>query len=165
MEIKDVVTKVKVYKFDELPESDRHLVERAKEMTAKAYAPYSQFHVGAAILLADGQIIGGANQENAAFSSGTCAERSACFYASANNPGVAFKKIAIAAWTRLHKPATATDAECFQASPISPCGSCRQALLEYEAKYGPIEVLLYGADKVYVLESVAALLPLCFTEF
>lgn len=165
MEIKDITAKVKVYRLEELAEADRRLVEKAKEMTANSYAPYSKFHVGAAILLANGEIVGGANQENAAFSSGTCAERSACFYASVTYPGVAFRKIAIAAWTRLRKPAGIADSECFQALPISPCGSCRQALLEYETLYGPIEVILYGAEKVYVLDSVASLLPLCFTEF
>ena len=75
------------------------------------------------------------------------------------------KKIAIAAWTRLHAAEDTPDAECFQHLPISPCGSCRQALLEYEAKYGPIEVILYGLDRTYILPSVASLLPLCFTEF
>ena len=80
MEIKDITAKVKVYRLEELAEADRRLVEKAKEMTANSYAPYSKFHVGAAILLANGEIVGGANQENAAFSSGTCAERSACFY-------------------------------------------------------------------------------------
>ena len=95
----------------------------------------------------------------------TCGERSACFYAAARYPGVAFRKIAVAASTRLRRPASASDADCFQESPISPCGACRQALLEYENAHGPIEVILYGAGKTYVLPSVASLLPLCFTEF
>lgn len=165
MTTKEITLKAKVCSIDELSPADRQLVEKAKEMTANSYAPYSKFHVGAAIRLANGEIIGGANQENAAFSSGTCAERSACFYASAAYPGVPFEKIAIAAWTRLHHSPETPDADCFQQMPISPCGSCRQALLEYEAAHGPIEVILYGAKEVYILPSVASLLPLCFTEF
>lgn len=165
METKEIKTRVKVCSLEELGEEDRRLVEKAKEMTRASYAPYSRFHVGAAILLANDEIVGGANQENAAFSSGTCGERSACFYAAARYPGVAFRKIAVAAWTRLRRPASASDADCFQESPISPCGACRQALLEYENAHGPIEVILYGAGKTYVLPSVASLLPLCFTEF
>ncbi len=165
MQTKDITTQVKVCSLDELTNEDRRLVEKAKEMTSHSYAPYSKFHVGAAILMANGEIVGGANQENAAFSSGTCGERSACFYASARWPGVAFRKIAIAAWTRLHKPDSLPDSLCFQGKPISPCGACRQALLEYEVLHGPIEVILYGAEEVYILPSVASLLPLCFTEF
>ena len=115
--------------------------------------------------MANGQMVCGANQENAAFSSGTCAERSACFYAASQFPVVAMKKIAIAAWTRLHRPADAEFEDCFQDIPISPCGSCRQALLEYETLHGSMEVILYGKDVVYVFPSVASLLPFCFTEF
>ena len=165
MNTKEIKIPVEVCSYGELSEADRQLVDKAKEMTSRSYAPYSRFHVGAAILLANGEIVGGANQENAAFSSGTCGERSACFYASARYPGVPFRKIAIAAWTRLHPPESDPDSECFQPSPISPCGSCRQALLEYENLHGPIEVILYGAREIYRLPSVASLLPLCFTEF
>lgn len=151
--------------YEELSADDRMLVDLAKEATRNAYAPYSKFHVGAAIRLANGQVVTGANQENAAFSSGTCAERSACFYASSQYPGVGMKKIAIAAWTRLHKSESTPDEECFQAKPISPCGACRQALLEYEALHGPIEVILYGLDAIYMLPSIRSLMPLSFTEF
>lgn len=152
-------------KPEELSDEDRTLVEAAKEMTRTSMAPYSKFHVGAAIRMADGSIVCGSNQENAAFSSGTCAERTACFQASALHPGMAMKKIAIAAWTREGKSDEASWEECFQDDPISPCGACRQALLEYEAAYGPIEVLLYGRNCVRILPSVASLLPLCFTKF
>lgn len=162
---KDIIINIKVCGYDELDATDRHLVDQAKAATRRAYAPYSRFHVGAAMLLDNGEIICGANQENAAFSSGTCAERSACFYASAQYPGVPVKKIAVAAWTRLHHPDTDADELCFQGKPISPCGSCRQALLEYEALYGPIEVILYGADEIYILPSVRSLMPFSFTEF
>ena len=153
-------------KYSELPEEDRRLIDAAKKATERSYAPYSKFHVGAAILMADGTIITGSNQENAAYSSGTCAERSACFYASAQHPGVPMRKIAIAAWTRLHADDEASHEECFQAAPISPCGSCRQALMEYEAAQGtPIEVLLYGRDKVMIFPCIASLLPFTFTDF
>lgn len=148
-------TEVKAYAYDELSDDDRRLVDEAKRMTATSYAPYSRFHVGAAILMADGSVATGSNQENAAYPSGTCAERTAAYHASAVKPGVAMKKIAVAAWTGGR----------FQGRPISPCGACRQALAEYERLYGPIEVLLYGEECVYVLPSVASLLPLTFTEF
>ena len=165
MENKTITTIVKVYRPDELPESDRRLVEEARKATARSYTPYSKFHVGAAILMDNGEIVTGANQENAAFPSGTCAERTACFYASAQYPGVRMRKIAIAAWTRLHHPADAPDSDCFQLKPISPCGACRQALLEYETLYGDIEVMLYGMKEVFVLPSIKSLLPLSFTDF
>ena len=148
-------TEVKAYAYDELSDEDRRLVDEAKRMTATSYAPYSRFHVGAAILMADGSVATGSNQENAAYPSGTCAERTAAYHASAVKPGVAMKKIAVAAWTGGR----------FQGRPISPCGACRQVLAEYEKLYGPIEVLLYGEECVYVLPSVASLLPLTFTEF
>lgn len=141
--------------YDELSEEDRELIDRAKEMTRTSYAPYSKFHVGAAIRMDNGTIVRGSNQENAAYPSGTCAERTACYQASALNPGMPMKKIAVAAWLDGH----------FQGKPISPCGACRQALLEYEALHGPIEVLLYGDDEIYVLPSVKTLLPFSFTEF
>jgi cytidine deaminase len=156
---KDIVTRFKICTPDELSNDDRELIDCAKKATERSYAPYSLFHVGAAIRLADGSIVSGANQENAAFPSGTCAERTACYYAGASHPGVPLKKIAIAAWN------DAPDNKCFQKKPISPCGACRQALLEYEKMYGNIEVILYGADETYILPSIASLLPFSFTEF
>lgn len=160
-----IETIIKECKYDELSAQDRELVVAAKEATSRALANYSHFHVGAAILMENGEIVTGANQENAAYPSGTCAERSACYYASARFPGVPMKKIAVAAWTRLHHPDDAPDAVCFQSEPISPCGACRQALLEYEAMFGPVEVILYGLDRIYLLPSIASLLPLTFTQF
>lgn len=165
MKERTLTTVIRECRYDELADDDRRLVDAAKAMTRNSYVPYSRFHVGAAILLADGTVVTGANQENAAYPSGTCAERSACFYAAANHPGVPFRKIAVAAWTRLHHDSSTPDADCFQADPISPCGACRQALLEYEHLHGPVEVILYGADRTYILPSVASLLPLCFTDF
>lgn len=155
MNQKKIITLFEECSYDELSDTDRKLVDTAKEMTRNSYAPYSRFHVGAAILMDNGVIVRGSNQENVAYPSGTCAERTACFQASAIYPGVPMRKIAIAAATE----------QGFQKNPISPCGACRQALAEYEAKFGPIEVLLYGEDAVYRLPSVASLLPLTFTEF
>lgn len=146
---------------DELDASSRELVAKAREMAESSYAPYSKFHVGAAILLDNGHIVTGSNQENAAYPSGMCAERTACYQAGALYPGVSFRKLAVAAGE------FDNDGNFrFQDVPISPCGACRQALLEYEAKgSGPVEVILYGEEKCYVFPSIASLLPYCFTEF
>ena len=141
----------------ELSESDRRLVEAAKSMTYRSYAPYSQFRVGAAIELSNGEVVTGANQENVAYPSGTCAERSACFYAHAQWPDAAFRTIAIAA---------RDTSGAFTSVPTAPCGACRQALLEYEKLAGaPVRVILYGEPECYIIPSVRDLLPLCFSEF
>lgn len=143
--------------FDELSAGDAALLETARKATYRSYAPYSHFSVGAAILLDNGVTIEGANQENAAYPSGTCAERSACYYAHAQYPEARFRKIAIAA--------RGTNGE-FTPTPTAPCGACRQALLEYEKLAGaPVEVLLASADRVYRFPSVASLLPLSFADF
>ncbi|MDE5844075.1 MAG: cytidine deaminase [Muribaculaceae bacterium] len=146
-----------VVDYNELSNVQKELVDHARKATYRSYAPYSNFKVGAAILLSNGVIVDGANQENAAFPAGTCAERSACFYAGAEYPDSKFKAIAIAA--RDHT-------DDFIESPISPCGVCRQALLEYENKAGhPVEVLLVGRDKIYAVKSIRDLLPFAFSEF
>ncbi len=150
---------------EDLSAEDQELIAKAKGMTYRSYAPYSRFHVGAAIRMADGSIVCGSNQENAAYPSGICAERNACWQASALNPGMAMKKIAIAARNVGLVPKGEEDEAPFQNSPISPCGACRQALIEYEHLHGPIEVILYGADAIYVFPSVGSLLPFSFTEF
>lgn len=160
-----IVTTIEEVGVEELSPEERNLVEAAKEATKRSMAGYSKFHVGAALQLANGEIVCGSNQENAAYTSGTCAERSACFYAGAKYPGVGFKRLAIAAWTAEGKPEGEEWEYYFQADPISPCGLCRQALLEYEAKYGPIALLLYGRDKIYKVKSISDLMPLSFTEF
>lgn len=161
MKQKEIKTLIRVLAEEELSDQDRRLVEAAKEMTYRSYAPYSRFNVGAAVLMDNGEIITGANQENAAYPSGTCAERTACFYASSQFPGMRMRKLAVAARNVGQGGADAP----FQKHPVSPCGACRQAIVEYEAAYGDIEVLLYGADGIYVLPSVRSLLPLSFTEF
>lgn len=142
---------------DELTAADRELAGRAIEATRNSYAPYSRFHVGAAIRLEGGDIVCGSNQENAAFPSGTCAERTACYYAHSANPDKRFEAIAIAA----------RDAEGNLTRTLTaPCGACRQALLEYETLAGhPVKVILVADGEVAVIPSVASLLPLAFTEF
>lgn len=159
----EIKTLIKECQLEELNDLDRRLVECAKEATMRAYAPFSKYQVGAALLLDNGKVVEGSNQENAAYPSGTCAERTAIFYASSANPGIAVKKIAIAAWM---DPGKDKDyEEGFQKQPVSPCGGCRQALIEYEHLYGPIEVILYGRERTFILPSVSALLPLAFTDF
>ncbi len=157
MEKKTISIPYEILSYEELQDADALLVDTAREASFRSYAPYSRFSVGAAILLDNGEIVPGSNQENVAFPSGTCAERSACFYAHARYPDAKFRKIAIAA--------RGTDGE-FTAVPTAPCGSCRQALLEYEMLAGaPVEVLLAGKDVIYRLPSVVSTLPFAFTEF
>lgn len=153
----DITAHVTEYGYDELPEQLADLVHEARRMTYSSYAPYSNFHVGAAIMLSNGIIVTGSNQENAAFPSGTCAERTAAYYAHSAHPEAKFRAIAIAARD--------TDGK-FCSKPISPCGACRQALLQYEHIAGvDVEVVLCGNDKVYFVPSVKTLLPFSFTNF
>ena len=152
---KKITTKIQVLAYTELKETEKKLVDLAQEATKASYAPYSHFHVGAAILLANGVMIKGANQENAAFS-GICGERSAFYNAGANYPGVDVTMVAITAFTQGD----------FVDDPCAPCGLCRQAMLEFEKNSAqPIQVLLVGKNAIYRLESVASLLPLSFTDF
>ena len=149
-------TRVKEYTYDELSAEDRALVEAARQATRGSYAPYSHFNVGAALLLENGQIIKGANQENAAFGAGTCGERSALYGAAANYPDQAVIKIAVTAFTRGD----------FVHEPCAPCGICRQAMIEFETKsHRPMQVMLVGRDRVLVVDSARDLLPLVFFEF
>lgn len=152
-----VTTSIGVARYDELSEQDRVLVDAAREATNRSYAPYSHFKVGAAILLDNGEVIIGANQENVAYPSGTCAERTACFYAHAQYPQSRFVAIAIAA--------CGTDGKEVY-NPIAPCGACRQSLLEYEIlANSDIKVMLIGRNEIYILDSIKSLLPLAFSEF
>ncbi len=140
---------------DDLSEEERKLVEKACEATKNSYAPYSKFNVGAAVLLKNGKIITGANQENAAFPSGLCAERTAIFAAQANYPDQPITVLAIAA----------RDANGLRAKPVTPCGSCRQVVLEVEERYKqPVEILLYGRSGIYRIKSIKDLLPLSFAD-
>ena len=141
--------------YEELEIGDRELVDKAIEATANSYAKYSHFHVGAAIRLADGRIMIGANQENAAFPSGLCAERTAIFAAQAQFPEQAITALAIAA----------KNENGLVPTPVSPCGACRQVILEMEDRYKrPVRILLYGTKGVYVIQSVNDLMPLSFVE-
>lgn len=153
----ELIVPVTAKQYSELDPRERALVDAARKATEGAYIPYSHFAVGAAILLDNGVTVTGANQENVAFPSGTCAERSACYYAGANYPDARFEMIAVAS--------VGTDGiEC--EPPTAPCGACRQALLEYEMRAGHhVPVLLVGRETIYRLPSVASLLPLAFTEF
>ncbi len=152
-----ITTAIKVAHYNELDNIEQKLIDIAREATNRSYAPYSHFCVGAAILLDNGEIVAGANQENVAYPSGTCAERSACFYAHAQYPEAKFVSIAISARDTSGKEI---------ARPISPCGSCRQALLEYETLAGHnVKVLLSGREEIYILPSIKSLLPLAFDEF
>ena len=141
--------------FDELSEADHDLVSMAREATQNSYAKYSRFYVGAALRLQDGRIVKGANQENAAFPSGLCAERTAIFAAQANYPEQPIIALAIAA----------RNDHGFTQEPVTPCGSCRQVMLEIEDRYqSPVKILLYGTRRIYVLKSTKDLMPLCFVD-
>lgn len=139
----------------ELPTSQQKLMLEAEEAVKSAYAPYSRFQVGAAVLLENGTVIKGNNQENAAYPSGLCAERVALFSASAQHPKLKIVAVAVAG-------AAHADAE----HVLSPCGACRQALAEYETKFNsPITLLMHGEKgKMYRSQSVNNLLPLMFNN-
>lgn len=144
-----------VYALEELSSEDRELVEAAKRATDGSYAPFSHFYVGAAVRLSDGSIFTGANQENAAFPSGLCAERTALFAANSQHPELSVLALAVAA----------RKADGFLSQPISPCGACRQVISGVEDRYlRPIRILLYGTEGVYVSDSIEALLPLRFRD-
>ncbi len=142
--------------IDELSETDRKLVEKSQQALSSSYSPYSHFRVAAAVLLENGEIICGTNQENAAYPSGLCAERVALFYANSKYPEVAVEMIAISA--------SGNNIDC-TAKPISPCGSCRQVILETENRFQkPIKIILYGQEKIVVFENAKDLLPLAFSK-
>lgn len=147
---------VRLYEYDqldELSEKQVTLVDSAIKAARDAYAPYSEYHVGAALRLANGKIVSGSNQENAAYPSGMCAERVALFYAGARYPDVAVESIAIAAIRE----------GIIQEEPVAPCGACRQVLYEKESQGKEnMELILYGSKKIQVLSRVTDLLPLPF---
>ncbi|WP_297763894.1 cytidine deaminase [uncultured Muriicola sp.] len=138
----------------ELPKEDQELISLASQAKENAYAPYSHFKVGAAVLLENKQVVIGSNQENASYPSGLCAERVAVFQAGAKFPGVTILKIAIVASSE--KTATR--------EPAAPCGNCRQSIFEYENKQKkPIELLLMGGEgPIYKCLSIKDILPLAF---
>ena len=152
IEIKSVF---RVYGMNELSVEDRQLVEAAMEATKGSYAPYSKFRVGAAARLANGLVFTGANQENAAYPSGLCAERTTLFAANAQYPDQPVLALAIAA----------RKGNRFMPTPISPCGACRQVISGVEDRFGhPVRILLYGTEGIYECNGIDALLPLRFVD-
>lgn len=144
------------YHYDtikELTETDQRVIHAARNATKNAYAPYSGFYVGAALLMANDTLIEGSNQENASAPVGNCAERVALSAASSDQPGIAVTKLAIC-----------SDSGGKKREPVSPCGLCRQTILEYEERFQhPITILLAGEDdSVIVFPSAQELLPLPF---
>ena len=146
---------IKHCQLDELSVADRELIEQAMKATDNAYAEYSHFYVGAALRLANGRIVIGANQENAAFPSGLCAERTAVFSAQANFPDQSIEALAL----------VARNDNGLIDNPVTPCGACRQVLLGVEERYGlPMRILMYGKSGVYSVGSAKDLLPLSFVD-
>lgn len=156
--MKEIEIKTIIEEYDsfvKMSAEDQQLVTKAKEAAKRAYAPYSKFHVGACILLENGEYIEGNNQENAAYPSGLCAERVALFYANSLYPETAVKAIAVAVYTKGK----------YIDYPIPPCGSCRQVLLESEKRYNkPIRLVMAGEKAYQVIHEIKQLLPLSFDE-
>lgn len=141
---------------NELSQNEQKLLHTAEQARENAYAPYSRFKVGAAVLLENGEVVIGNNQENASYPSGLCAERVAVFQAGAKYPGVAIKAVAISAASQDH----------VLQMPAAPCGNCRQSIMEYEQKQNAPIVLLLKAEKgpVYKCASMGDILPLAFNS-
>ncbi|MCD8260145.1 MAG: cytidine deaminase [Bacteroides sp.] len=138
---------------EELSAADQELLKEAIAATGRSYAPYSRFSVGAAARLGNGVIITGTNQENAAYPSGLCAERTTLFYANSQYPDQPVEVLAVAARTE----------QDFIDIPIPPCGSCRQVILETEKRYKKsVRILLYGKKETYMMEGISSLLLLSF---
>jgi len=139
--------------LDELDSESKYLVHKAKEATQVSYAPYSRFHVGAALMLDDGTVVLGANQENASYPLCMCAERVAVYAAAVQYPGKKIKKIAVVAHKKNHKELTSATA----------CGACRQVLLEYELRQKTdIEIVMMDQNRWIKCSSAQSLLPLSF---
>ncbi len=153
---KEIITVVKVYEsIEELTIEDRNLINSANEAVERAYAPYSNFHVGASVVLKNGKVFTGTNQENAAYPSGLCAERVALFYANSEYPDVAVETMAISVKNK----------NGFVEYPVAPCGSCRQVLLESEVRFNQdIRIILAGTKAIRIIENSKQLLPLHFQK-
>jgi cytidine deaminase len=144
---------IHVCQMEELTADEQHLIELAIEATSRSYAPYSHFHVGAAVRLANGVELSGSNQENAAYPSGLCAERSAMIWAGANYPDIPMDTLAIAG----------SDHGVLCESPASPCGACRQVMAEYQKKHNrPLKIILVGSKRIRKFGCVDDLLPFIF---
>lgn len=156
MEQKEIhITYSQFGSVEEMNAEDRELVSESIEAMSGAYAPYSHFHVGAAVRLSNGQIVRGANQENAAFPSGLCAERTAMFAASSKYPDKDMLSIAIAGGVHGRLGST----------PASPCGACRQVMAQYQTKSGkPMSIIMVADGKILKFEKVDDLLPMIFNN-
>jgi len=155
MKVVKLETRLEIYNdISELPKPVQNLMDTAIEARNNAYAPYSKFNVGAAILLDNDEVVIGSNQENACFPSGLCAERTAIYYAGARFPSAKVQRMVI----------TASSQNQVTDKPIPPCGACRQAIAEYEIRQEqPIEIYFMGAKgKVVKSSTLANLLPLLF---
>jgi len=157
--MKDIIISTRFSVFEsveQLPTDIQNLMTQAVAVRKKAYAPYSKFRVGAALLLDNGEIVLGSNQENAAYPSGLCAERVAVFQAGAIYPEAKILKMAITAASDINQTT----------APIPPCGSCRQSIAEYEIKQDfPIEIYFMGEiDTIYKSDSLKNLLPFMFDK-
>ena len=142
--------------IEEMDPKDQALVREAIEAQKGSYAPYSRFNVGAAVLLEDGTVVRGSNQENAAYPSGLCAERTAMFAAGANHPGKAMVSLAIVGGF----------GHSVSPTPCSPGGACRQVMAEYQTLSGkPMSVIMFGTDKVWKFSRVDDILPFIFDSF
>ena len=139
--------------IDELEPGDRELARAAADAMKNAYAPYSHFHVGAAVRMSNSEIVQGSNQENAAFPSGLCAERTAMFWASARYPDENILSLAVAGGVE----GKLAD------EPATPCGACRQVMAQYQAKAGkPLSIIMIGAKKIWKFDKVDDILPFIF---
>ena len=156
--MKEIILQIKFTEYEvntQLPKEINSLITEARAAAKNAYAPYSGFRVGAAVLLGNGVVVTGNNQENAAYPSGLCAERTALFYASAQYPKIPVTAIAI---STINRTATPSDI-------AKPCGACRQVIAEYEDIAGkPIQIILDSTDKILVLNGIDNLLPLRFKK-
>lgn len=156
MKISELKICYKVRSHSELSPEELVLLKSATEAATKAYAPYSHFRVGAAVKLANGEILSGCNQENAAYPSGLCAERVTVFYANSKYPDIAVETLLI---TVLDENGD------YRSGAIPPCGACRQVLTETESRQKcPMRMLLVGKNEVLEFDSASDLLPFIFTS-
>lgn len=157
MEKKELKINYTSYKsIDELPHDERLLLNKAIEATSGSYSPYSGFSVGAAVRMASGEIISAANQENAAYPSGMCAERSALFFAHSKYPDLPVRAIAI----------VASHNGQITPQPTYPCGACCQVLSETQSRSGnPVKIIVGSANEILLLDSVESLLPFAFDNY
>lgn len=156
--MQEKVLEIKYREYDsreELPEKDRQLLDAAESALAGSYAPYSQFNVGAAVRLTNDIVVKGANQENSAFPSGLCAERTAIFSAASRYPGQEITALAI----------IASQKGLLQPLPTYPCGACRQVMAQYQVRCGkPMHIIIGSAGKVQVFDGVEMIMPFIFTD-